>query len=243
MSGPAVFQEALRLLCQQQLPPVAHSDVHAVLEFHRQSAPLQFLYDAGLEAQLPNDAIIARSGAIFLCYCAGQVADDLADDECTYLELPSQTGPVAQFILQNLFFGALLDAGLPSAAVSAAASDLVRGAGPQHIEVRTKTWTLARAQQVAEGISGCQFSAYLRLLFHGTPLEGRAPAVGRALGLAAHIAMDVRTDDARFTTLSVDERRDLIRWAVVALEQVRAEGLLCTRLALSDIEPVLAAAS
>ena len=82
---------------------------------------------------------------------------------------------------------------------------LAQGAGPQGLEVRTLEWTAPVFRQVAEGLAGQQWAAYLRLLWAGTPLAERSGA-GHGLGIAAHVAEDIRSKAASYG-LSRDEFR------------------------------------
>jgi hypothetical protein len=85
VSSGRVFQEALRVLLETPLPGVARDDVLAVLEANR-SDLLQLFFDAAREAGVERDAALRRSAAVFFWYASGQLADDLADGDCEYLE-------------------------------------------------------------------------------------------------------------------------------------------------------------
>jgi len=117
MSAGAVFQEVLRVFNRQHLPEVSQLDVLAALEAGR-PGPLAFLYEAGVEAELPRQQLFTRAVAIYLNFCAGNLADDLIDGDCTYLSEPFRLGPCVQFILQNLFFHVLAEADLPTQTLS-----------------------------------------------------------------------------------------------------------------------------
>ncbi|MCG8592524.1 MAG: hypothetical protein MJE66_24810 [Proteobacteria bacterium] len=238
MSAGRVFQEALRLLQDFSLPEVAVRDVVAALEANR-SGPLQFLVDATAEAGLTEAEGLRRSAAVFFCYAAGQLADDLCDSECTYLENPSSTGPSTQFLLESLFFATLGEkTSVSRDALTEAARQLAIGTGPQHAEVRARHWTEPLAREVAEGIAGRQIAAYLQVLWDGTPLAEQANTVGRALGIAAHVATDIRTDDRRFYGLSEEARGELVEWARQAIRSAREAQLESVEAVLRSIEPV-----
>lgn len=237
MSAGVVFQEALRILNRQPLPEVSRRDLFATLEAGR-PGPLVFLYDAGTEAGLPRQTLLTRSAAIYFNYCAANLADDLIDGDCTYLSEPVRIGPCAQFILQNLFFQVLTETNLPSTVLSAAVHELVIGAGPQHIEVRTAHWSAPVFRAVAEGIAGRQWSAYLQILWCDTVLAHRATAIGMNLGLATLVWEDICSRDPRYTTLPGADKHDVVAWATAAVEALRRENLRCLDAALRTIGPV-----
>lgn len=241
MSGASLFRNALRRVVALRLPVAAERDLVAALEASR-AGSLQLFYDAGREAGLDASALEPRGTALAFCYCAGQLADDLADGDCDYLEEPHRTGPAAQFMLQNLFFACLQEAHLPPDTGRAVALELVQGAGPQQDEVRARRFHLSLARDVAEGISGRQFGAYLAVLWCGTELEPLAIATGRDLGFAAHVCADVRSGDPRYRDLDGAERRALVSLAREAAARVRSRGLRCMEAPLRDIDAVLGAA-
>jgi hypothetical protein len=238
VSGGAVFLQAIREIVALELPQQAESDVVAVLQACR-AGPLQLFYDAGREAGLSGSESAGRGASAFFCYAAAQLADDLADGECAYLESPVRTGPSVQFMLQTLFVVALERAALPFAVAGRAARDLVRGAAPQQLEVRTRRWTLERARLVAEGLAGLQFSAYFQILWHGTRLEATAEPIGRDFGFAAHVAADVQSRDPRFRGLAAGDRRALLALAQSALARAGAAELECLAPGLAWIGEVL----
>lgn len=237
MSGGSIYQEALRTLRRLELPEQAERDVMAALEA-AQPGPLGLLYEAGTEAGLRREALLTRGSGIFLCFAAGNLADDLCDGECTYYASPLQVGPYVQFLLQNLAWATLARAELPGEVLAQAAQALALAAGPQALEVRAQQWTAPLFQRVAEGLAGQQWAAYLRLLWAGTPLAPHAPA-GRGLGIAAHVAEDIRSGDARFFSMPEADQREVVRWARAGLEGVRRQGLRCLDAALRRIDPIL----
>ncbi len=241
MSAGRVFQEVLRRLSRIDLPDVARTDVLQALEMGR-SGPHQFFYDAALEAGLPRDVALPRCAAVFLAYTAGQLADDLADGDCTYLEDATRTGPSVQYLLQCLFYAGMCEAGATPATVAAVARELAVGTGIQQVEVRTTTWTKPLAQDVATGLAGRQVAAFLTFLWEGTPLEAQAASVGEPLGVSAHIATDARTRDERYWGLPESDRRSVLEWARNAANAVRASGLQSVLPVLAFIDDALAEA-
>ena len=238
MSAGAVFQEALRALRRWGLPGEAEREVLVAMEAGR-PGPLALLYAAGAEVGLGREVLLRRAAGLFFCSCAANLADDLADGECTYLEEPQRVGPGVQFALQSLSFATLARAELPAPVLAEAAGAMVTAAGLQVLEVRTRTWTAPRFKQVAEGIAGQQWALYLRVLWEGTALAERAMEVGHNLGVAAHVAEDIRSGDARFHGMPDEDRGEVVSWARAAAEAVRQRGLPCLEAVLRTVEPVL----
>ncbi|MBN1205928.1 MAG: hypothetical protein JXB05_13510 [Myxococcaceae bacterium] len=237
MSGGSIYQEALRVLRRLNLPETAERDVVAALEA-AQPGPLALLYEAGVEAGLRREALLARGAGIFLSFAAGNLADDVSDGDCTYYASPYRVGPYVQFLLQNLAWATLARAEVPGEVLAEAAGALASAAGPQALEVRTQAWTAPIFRRVAEGLAGQQWAAYLRLLWTGTPLAERS-AVGHGLGIAAHVAEDIRSKDPRFFSMPEADQREVVRWARAGMEGVRREGLRCLDAALRRIDPIL----
>lgn len=238
MSAGAVFQEALRLLNHQHLPEVSQQDLLAVLEASRPGT-LVFTYEAGVEAGLPRQKLLTRAAAIYFGFCAGNLADDLTDGDCTYLSEPFRIGPCAQLILLTLFFHTLLEANLPRQTLSLAMQELVAAVGQQHVEVRTKRWNAQVFREVAEGIAGRQWSAYLQILWCDTVLASRAATVGMNIGRAILVWDDIRSGDPRYTTLPKADKREVLAWAMKAMQALRKENLRCLDALLQTIEPIL----
>ena len=238
MSAGAIFQEALRILNRQHLPRVSQQDLLAVLEACR-PGPLAFLYEAGAEAGLSHQQLLLRAAAIYFNYCAGHLADDLSDGDCTYLAEPFRTGPCAQAILQTLFFFTLVEAELSQPTLSAAMQELVAAVGLQHVEVRTKQWTAPVFRAVAEGIAGRQWSAYMQILWCDTALASRAATTGMNAGLVALVVADIRSGDVRYTTLPATDKREVVTWAVAAAQALRQENLRCLDVLVQEIDPIL----
>src|SRR5262245_16902601 len=149
LRAEAVFLEVLSILSRQYLPEVSQEDVLAALNAGR-LGPLPFLYEAGMEAGLPQQKLLTRAAAIYLNFCAGNLADDLMDGDCTYLADSFRLGPGVQFILQSLCFHTLVEAELPGPTLATAARELVMAAGQQLIEVRTRQWSASVFREVAE---------------------------------------------------------------------------------------------
>jgi hypothetical protein len=240
VSGGVIFQEALRIANKSGLHEIAERDVLRSMQAARIAGPLDLIYDCAAAAKLEREHRLVRGAAIFFSFAAGNLADDLADGECDYLEEPSRTGPCVQFILQNLFFATATRSGVPLERVADVAMCLARAGGPQLIEVRTRQWTAELARVVGESIAGLQYAAYLQLLWAGTPLEERAVAIGTALGVAGHVAKDLETADPRIVSLPPSDAHSVVAWAREQADVLRRENLPCLDATLRYIDPILA---
>ena len=238
MSAGAIFQEALRVLNRQHLSEVGQRDLLAALEAAR-PGPLAFLYEAGAEAGLPYQKLLTRATAIYYNFCAGNLADDLMDGDCSYLSEPFRLGPCVQYILQALCFHTLVEAELPGPTLASVTQELITAAGQQLIEVRIRQWSAQVFREVAEGIAGCQWSAYLQILWCDTALSSRAVTVSMNAGLAGHVVKDISSGDPRYTTLPEADKREVVAWARVAAQALREEHLRCLDALLLTIDPVL----
>lgn len=226
MSGGIVYRQALRHIAALQLEGTADGEVLAALEAAREPPLLQLLYEAGHEAGLEREDLLLRAAGCFLNFAAGNLADDLIDGDCDYLEDPIRLGPSTQFLLQNAAYRCWLSSSAPKAAVWRAADHLARAAGPNHLEVRTERWTAALFRHVGEAIAGRQWAAYLALLWGGTALEDKAERAGLGIGVVAHLAEDIRSEDPRWTTLSDDDKDEVRRWALDVAAQLKPDGLV-----------------
>jgi hypothetical protein len=242
MSAGAVFQEVLRLLNRHHLPTVSQRDLLATLEASHLGTP-SFLYTAGLEAGLPRQQALTRAAAIYFSLCAVSLSDDLTDGECTYLSDPWRTGPCTQILLQTLSFHTLMEAELPASALAAAMQDLITCGGAQHIEMSTRQWSAPVFREVAEGIAGRLWSAYLSILWCDTRLASRAATVGLNMGLPILVWDDIRSSDPRYTSLPEADKHQVVAWAVAATQALRKENLRCLDALLQTVDPVFKRAS
>jgi len=224
MSAGAVLRRALSACVAVPGAELIDAEVVAALRAARAdvAALLWSLGDlAGRDVGLTLD----RAAACFLNYGAANLADDLADGDCDYLDEPRRTGSTVQYLLHHVSYLLLIRAaGLSELALSEVAGDLAAMSGPQRLELRTQTWDLRAARLVAEGITGRQFSAYFRVMWHGTSLAGAAAEVGGAFGFAAHVVTDAASGDPRFTTLPGDAQLALINDATARMDLVRRIG-------------------
>jgi hypothetical protein len=234
MSGGAVFREVLRRLQARNLPPQAVRDALAALEAARHGgAPLTILYEAAAEAGLPRDALLQRAAAIYLAFAAGSLADDLADGDCNYL--PPRVAPGIAYLLLQLSWAELNALGLPPPALAESATALVEAAAEQGTEVRVTEWDAERYRTVGEALVARQWTAYLTLLWYGTPLAGKAGLVGAALGFAGHVAEDCRGGDRRFTSMSAADQTTILALARDRLNAARAAELRVVGLVAASI--------
>jgi hypothetical protein len=175
-------------------------------------------------------------------YAAANLADDLADGDCTYLAEPERTAPGVLALLQSLAVRTLARAGVGPAALDVFLGEMIRAAGGQQLELATRSaraWDLDRTREVVAAIGGSQLSAYLVALWAGTPLEVRASEIGARLGSAAQVASDLRSADVRITALSDADRALLLAWAREEVESLRTEKLACLDALLAGIERAL----
>jgi hypothetical protein len=238
MSAGAVFQEAMRITIQQRLPEGSCIDVLAALEAGR-PGPLDFIYEAGAEVKLRPKEIMARAVAIYFNFCAFNLSDDISDGDCAYLQDPTRVGPCIQVILQILFFDLLAKTGISSRAFCAITQELTAAAAAQRVELRTKKWTAPISIAVGQGISGRQWSAYLRILWFGTSLARQAESIGMSVGVATYVMEDIRSGDCRYTTLSEADKRKIRAWACRAARALHSEHLVCLDALLRGIYLVL----
>jgi hypothetical protein len=169
------------------------------------------------QAVLRRDAIVFEFGAI-------QLADDLADDDCAYLQQATRRGPGAQWLLQHLFYACMLQSTCSTSDLSQSVQDLIQVGAAQQLEVRRNAWDLESSTAAALGLNGLQFAAYFRLLASGTRWSDRLPQIGRDFGFALHVVSDIRSGDRRWTTLSQPEQQQLATDAAEAAQSVaRAE--------------------
>jgi hypothetical protein len=235
VSGGAIFQEVLRILRGHELPDVTERDLLAALEAAR-PGPLPLLYEAGHEAGLDRPTLLARTAALYFLFTVGNLADDLADGDCDYLEDAARIAPGVQYLLHTLAFGELARAGIPADALARGARTLVASAAQQQLEVRTQAWTAARYRQIGDAIAGRQYAAYLGFLWHGTPLAARAEEIGQAAGFVGFVVADVVSRDARFGSMSADDQRRALGWAHDAMATLRAHPLRSVAAILAHAE-------
>lgn len=224
MSGGTVFRRVLRALHALSIPTPAERDVLRALEAAYEPGLLQLFYEAAIEGGLEREDALLRASGCFVSFAAGNLADDVVDGDCDYLDDATRDGPTLQFLLQNLAWELWLNSGASRAALAGAARSLAAAAGPQQVEVRTRTWTAQLFADVAEGIAGRQWRAYLEVLWSGTALEPDAGRAGRAMGIAGHVAEDFRTADDRFFTMTPAEQHKTLALAHALTDELELIG-------------------
>lgn len=174
--------------------------------------PCVLLPRVGRDAGLDRVETVDRAAVCFLAFASFNLADDLADGDCDYLE-PAPAQAVV-LILQTLFAEALGTLALPRRTPEAVHRDLLVAEEAQVLEVMTASWDAARLRVVTDGIAGRQWSAYLRIMWAGTPFEQRAEDVALRVSRAALLAGDISSHDRRWTTLPPAERRTVVAEAL-----------------------------
>jgi hypothetical protein len=206
------------------ITPEARSDLQRCVR----ALPMGFLEITGAvlaEARHPEPIAKQRGGGVLLMVCAIQLADDLADGECTYLEAPALRGPGAQALLQVLALRCLLRGEVPPSVLAQALDDLAAVGCAQQREVSTARWDADAYLWLAREINGRQQAAYLALLLAGTSHEPRARELGLSFGTCSHVVGDARTQDKRWQSLSASDRKVVASAALQASRTAQAFGL------------------
>lgn len=238
----AVYRRAENLIADYGLPPEAANDLLRVMRANR-SDTVGMLLDAALDAGLSPESAIERCVGIYFNICTLQIADDLADGDCDYLDPAVGAGTAAQYSLQLLCWISLLRSGLPQSVLLRSAEGLLRGAGPQHFEIRTQTWRPELTRALAQGFGVEHMSAYLHLLWHGTPLAERAQEIGALVGKVLFYYVELKHEDPRLLTLDGQTREALLGEALTALEALKREPSFFLRKLARTVEKTLYAAS
>jgi hypothetical protein len=236
MTGAAVFNQALREVRSLELSAEAERDFVAALEAAR-PGPSDLFYALAYEASPSREELLVRAAGLFCVFASGNLADDLIDGECDYLSQPSAIGASVQFGLHHLGYAVLLRSRAEREAVADMAGRLARAGGAEHLEVGDG-WTAERFMGVAEGIAGLQWEGYLPVLWSGASRPG-ASALGRVLGLALHLAEDIRSHDRRFCTLPDGDRQVVARWGLTLVETLRGSSSPCLGRVAASVEPTI----
>jgi len=144
----AVLAQAVRLLERAKLSDAASADARSALGQLPASA-LGFAVLAGEDAKLDFATTCERAAALALSQAAINLADDLCDGDCYYLEEPVRRAPGTQILLQSLALVELIQLGIDAEVLSSWASDLVAAASDQQVEIRTTQWTLTAFEYCA----------------------------------------------------------------------------------------------
>jgi hypothetical protein len=216
MSAGLLHTRLLGLIAGLNPPPRMSRGLRATIDSLDRGF-MQFVYEAAADSGLGRRELIDRGAAVLLEYAAVQLSDDLSDNECVYLAAPGKDGPLLLLVLQNLFHRLICRSSIPQKKAAFALELLGTVANAQSNELHTGAWTLKRYCSCAGRLTGMQLSAYLMLLWAGTPLENRAIDLGQRLGLAMHIAGDVRSIDRRWRSLGRSDRKKLLQAALTSL--------------------------
>jgi hypothetical protein len=202
----------------RKFPREAEEDIlRALAEVSPQSQEL-FSW-AAHDADLPLGRAIERLMTVLLLSAAVNLADDLADGDCDYLE--PRVGPGILFLLSTLSTLPLMRSDLKIEDVSLVAIGLARAASGQSLEVRGHTRSALEYLQVADLIAGAQYCAYFRLIWAGTALEVHAERVGALLGRLAIIYTDLASHDPRLVELPPEDSHEVRRTARLSLADLR----------------------
>ncbi len=221
ISGPGWFGRVLADVAPRGYPDETRADVDAAVRAI-ETGLLDFARAIAVEAGVPAAIAEARCVAIAYSMAAVNLADDLADGDCDYLDEPHRSGPTTQYLLQSLFFQKLCELGLPPDLLHAVTRDFEQVAALQHVELATRRWTFDASRRVAEGITGRQIAAYLRVALHASDQADLAERVGLDVGLAAHVALDAESKDERFWSLDEGDREQLRQLALDSIDRATA---------------------
>jgi hypothetical protein len=199
--------------------------------------PCQALFDAGRDGGLDLERALDRAGIAFCNFAAFNLSDDLSDGDCSYL--PAPAGNAVVLLLQGAFLAGLRELGIGPHTEDAVVADLTAAADAQVLELTTTSWDADRLWVVTDGIAGRQWSAYLRLMWTGTAVEGCAPDVARLLGRVALLVGDIRSSDRRYTELSRTSRKAVLDSALRCSHDLRAYGFAFTDAVVADALPCL----
>jgi hypothetical protein len=216
MSAGLLRTRLLRLIAGLRTTPRLSQGLLATLDALDEGF-IQFVYEAAADGGLGRRELVDRGAAVLLQYAAVQLSDDLSDNECGYLAAPGKDGPLLLLVFQNLFHRLVCRSSIPSKKAAHALELLTMVANAQSDELHFETWTLRRYRSCAEQLTCTQLSAYLTMLWAGTPLEKHAVAIGRHLGQSMHIAGDIRSDDRRWRLLGRSDQINLLRSALRSL--------------------------
>ena len=202
---------------------------------------LGFFALAGEDAKLDFATTCERAAALALLQASINLADDLSDGDCDYLQEPIRRAPGTQILLQSLAFLHLLEQGIGVRVLASLSGDIVSAASAQQLEVRTQSWTLDAFEYCTDGFAARPYAGYLEVIWCSTPLAGRARDIGTRAGFAAHVAGDIESRDRRYETLTPAEHASLLATTLAHLEVLRREPFQCVQALLRNVEPVIAA--
>lgn len=224
MSASYVRNLALRLARAELGPGPALDDVTATLVAADQKFSA-FYYDLGVDAGWGDDVAARRAATALLQFASVQLADDLADGECTYLRDAGRIGPGCAWVLHHLYAVSARAAGVSAEAFELAARDFAGVGAAQQVEVRTERWEFSAVRAAAIGLNALQHRAYFRLVLSGSRLQDCGPQWGWQFGFALHVCGDLVKGDRRCRDLDSAARRDLATEVLQAVEKLAASAV------------------
>jgi hypothetical protein len=192
-----------------RLPERAELDVLQALD-RVSPAGQKLLIQLAEDARVPDSVAIERLSCLWVSAAAINLADDLADGDCDYLE--PRVGPGVSFLLQALSTACATRAGVTLRCLEEHSVAMTRAASGQSLEVRTCDWDAAGYLEVAALIAGEQYAAHLRLLWDGTLCQERAQTVGRMLGAVGLLVSDLASADRRFFGMSASDQAAVLQY-------------------------------
>jgi hypothetical protein len=227
----------LHTLAFRRLPTVAERDVYAALE-RVDPASQQLLIQAAEDAALNVRVALERLSCLWMLAATVNLADDLADGDCDYLE--PRVAPGVSFLLHALSGVCAARSELSPAAWADYSEYLAQAAAGQCLEVRAARLDAAGYLEIARLIAGRQYAAYLRILWDGSRLADRALPLGLALGTVGLVMTDVVSNDRRLTEMRHEERETVLKRAAASLDELTGQGLACLDAFSRLAKPLLA---
>jgi hypothetical protein len=227
MSGLLVRDQALKC-AREHVGGEALTDVEATIRKIDERF-LHWIYQLAADAGHEWNEMLRRTSALVFQFASVQLADDLADGDCRYLQQPERTGPGTQWVLQHLYCLALSQSSAQLEQVRLATTDFLAVGVAQQQEVRTAKWNLTNSRDAAAGLNGCQHRAYFRLMFAGTAHASQAEALGYHFGIALHVTGDRLSKDRRFTDLDAADQGLLLDEAKASLRHLESGGIPAVR--------------
>lgn len=202
MSESSVARNAMSFILGRMEDQETRNSLRIALDAAR-PGPTQGFWELAADAGHSNAHIRKLCTGLYFLFGWGNLTDDLADQECSYLEDPERMGPVVLFLLRCLADEYMLDeAGTPPQILARMYRLLGAGAALGMKELATRTWNAQKWIEIAKGIAGMQYQAYILFLWHSTKFAHLAEEVGLKLGLVSHYFHDVHSEDPRL--LSID---------------------------------------
>jgi hypothetical protein len=202
-----VQRTVFRTLVFRKLPKLAERDVEAAL-LRVTPTSQSLLIQAAEDGLVPERVAMDRLACLWVTAAAVNLADDLADGDCDYLE--PRVAPGVSFLLQSLACVCAARGGVSALGMEEHAIALTRAAAGQSLEVRTARWDAVEYMRVAGLIAAEQYAAYFRLLWDGTQWQEYAFSVGRAIGTIGIVMTDLAADDRRFTSMPAADQQTVV---------------------------------